>query len=174
MKILVLNGSPKINGNTSFLIKNFKTGAENVGHKVEVIQVSGLNIKPCIGCAYCRNEGNGTCVFKDDMAMVFEKANEADLIVFASPVYYWGFSGQLQSLISRFYSIRRPNAKKYALVLTADSKGAFDSVKTQFNSIVNYFKGDVCGIITSFGEENKSEEKKKEAFSLGARTDIFC
>lgn len=167
MKILVLNGSPKINGNTSFLIKNFKTGAENVGHKVEVIQVSGLSIRPCIGCSYCRNDGNGTCVFKDDMAMVFEKANEADLIVFASPVYYWGFSGQLQSLISRFYSVRRPNAKKYALVLTADSKGAFDSVRTQFDSIVNYFKGELVGTLTSFGVENKSEGKANEAILFG-------
>ena len=128
-----------------------------------------MKIKPCIGCSFCRNEGNGKCVFQDDMSPLIESANSSDLIVFASPVYYWGFSGQLQSVISRFYSVRRPTATKYALFLTADSEGAFNSVIPQFNSIVNYFKGKNLGIITSYGEQNKSKEKFNEAFKFGKR-----
>lgn len=169
MKILILNGSPRPNGNTAHLINGFQQAAEENNHEVQTLNLSQMKIKPCIGCSVCRNEGNGKCVFQDDMNLLIEKANSADLIVFASPVYYWGFSGQLQSAISRFYSIRRPAATKYALLVTADSEGAFTSVVPQFNSIVNYFKGENLGAITSYGDQNKSKEKFIEAFELGKR-----
>jgi len=167
MNILVLNGSPRPNGNTHSLIESFKKGAESSNHNVKVINVCNQKIHACTGCAYCRNEGLSKCVFDDDMIDIINNSNHADLIVFASPIYYWGLTGQLQSTISRFYSTRRPNCKKYALILTSDSNGAFDAVLQQFSNIAQYFQGEIIGTITSFGTQNKSEQKLQESFDFG-------
>lgn len=168
MKIVVLNGSPRINGNTSFLVENFKKGAESVNHIVEVLQVGTMKINGCMACEYCYEKGNGECVIKDDMQKVYNSVKDADMVVFASPVYYWSFSGQLQSTISRFYSIGKPQkAKKYAMLLSSGSPDVYDALICQFRDIVDYFEAENLGILTAYGNQNKSNEKLKEAYIFG-------
>ena len=168
MNIVVLMGSPKPTGNTASLVHDFQEGAESVGHEVNVIQVGTMNIHGCTGCDYCKKLGHGKCAINDDMQMVYDMLEDADMIVFASPVYYFGFSGQLQSMISRVYAIDKPHkATKYAMILTSYSKNVYDAIIAQYNQIVKYSDGESLGIITAFGDERKSEDKENEAYEFG-------
>ena len=99
MKILILNGSPRPKGNTAAMIEAYKTGAESVGHVVTVFDVCRMNIKGCLACEYCHTKAFRTCVRQDDMQKIYPVLDEADMIVLASPIYYHGFSGQLQCVI---------------------------------------------------------------------------
>ena len=87
-KILILNGSPRKNGSTASLIKAFTEGAEDAGNEVKDLYISGMNIGGCLACEACSRNG-GQCVQKDDMEKVNEAYLWADVIVFASPMY-WG------------------------------------------------------------------------------------
>ena len=168
MKITVLNGSPRVNGHTAALVEHFKKGAEDSGHEVEVLQVGTMKINGCIGCEYCHNTGNGECVIKDDMQKVYSALKDTDIVVFASPVYYWGFTGQFQSTLSRFYAIGKPQkAKKYALLLTSYSPDVYDSITSQYKDIVAYFRAKDAGIITAYGEERTPTAKFTEAYNFG-------
>lgn len=168
MKITVLNGSPRPNGNTSAMVESFKKGAESVGHEVDIILIGTMNINGCIACEYCHTKGNGECIQKDDMQKVYNSIKDADMVVFASPVYYWSFSGQMQSTITRFYAIGKPpKAKKYAMILSSGSAGVYDALISQYNDIINYFGASNAGIITAYGKQNKSQDKLDEAYNLG-------
>ena len=85
MKIVVLMGSPNRNGSTGILVENFKKGAEEAGHSVEVIDVCHANIHPCTGCVRCGYEG--PCVQKDDVQIIRKKLLDSDMVVFATPLY---------------------------------------------------------------------------------------
>lgn len=168
MNILVLNGSPRPDGNTSALVKGFEEGALSKGHQVNVINVGKLRLNGCVACEYCHEKGNGKCIVKDDMQQIYEGLDKADMVVFASPVYYWGFSGQLQAAITRIYAPNVPKARKYALMLSSQSDGVYDGIISQYRSMLGYFSGKDEGIITAYGDENKSPAKIKEAYTLGA------
>ena len=161
MKILVLNGSPRKKGNTAALVAAFKEGAESKGNEVEVIPVGNLKIAGCIGCEYCHTKGEGKCVQQDDMQALYPKLASADMIVLASPVYYFAFTGQMQNAISRFYAPWSPGAKKYAMILSSGSPDVYDAIKTQYQSILSFIKAQDCGIKTFCGT-NQTDEKNLE------------
>lgn len=122
MKILVLNGSPRPRGNTAAMVEAFTRGAEESGHEVSVVAVCQKKIAGCLGCEYCHTKGEGHCIQKDDMQAVYPLFQEAELLVLASPVYYFGFTGQLQCAISRLYAPGRSRClKKTALMLSSGS-----------------------------------------------------
>lgn len=94
MNILILSGSPRKGGNTDLLVEAFVKGASQK-HHVEIVSVHDYKVNPCMGCNACfKNEGN-ICSQKDDMALIYEKANEADMLVIASPVYFYDSSDVL-------------------------------------------------------------------------------
>ena len=168
MKILVLNGSPRAKGNTAAMAEAFKKGAEKNGHEVDVVRVASMNIKPCIACEYCHTKGAGTCVQKDDMQNLYPVIAEADMIVFASPVYYFGFSGQLQSALSRFYPTMTPaKAKKFALILSSGSPNVYAGVEAQYKGMLAYFGGQDLGIRTAHGAQNGTPEVLAELEAFG-------
>ena len=94
-------GSPK--GNTEQLVDAFAQGAETAGNQVEKILLRKTEVKGCTGCNACHR--TGFCVQKDDFNSLIPKIRKANLIVFASPLYYWTISSQLKAFIDRFYSI---------------------------------------------------------------------
>ena len=96
--VLILSGSPRKNGNSDMLCDAFMKGALEAGHQVERIRVAEKNIGFCRGCYGCRS---GACVLKDDMAEVLQKMIDADVIVLASPVYFYSIDAQLKALIDR-------------------------------------------------------------------------
>lgn len=167
MKITILNGSPRPNGNTASLCESFKNGAESAGHEVEIVSVATMNIKGCTACEYCHTKGNGECSIKDDMQKVYPALENADMVVIASPVYYWSFSGQMQSTITRLYAISKPpKAKTYAMLLSSGSPGVYDAIVSQYHDIVSYFGAKDAGIITAYGGQNKSASKLQEVFDF--------
>ena len=167
MNILVLNGSPRPKANTKAHIEAFKEGAEAKGHSVRVFNVGNMKINGCLGCEYCHTKGDGACVQKDDMQEIYPYLANSDMVVIASPIYYWGFSGQMMSLITRFYAPGRPAADKYALFLSSGSPGVYDAPVSEYKSSLKFFGATNMGIITAYGDQNQSEEKLKEFKDFG-------
>lgn len=169
MKILVLNGSPRANGNTKAMINAFAEGAESAGHQVNVVNVCQKDIGGCKACEYCHTKGNGKCIQQDDMQEVYQALTTTDMIVFASPIYYWNFSGQLQNAISRLYALGKPaNVKKCALILSSGSNGVYEgAIYSYTNSFPKYLGMEDMGIFTAYGSQNKSEAKLQELKEFG-------
>lgn len=97
-KILILSGSPRKGGNSDLLCDEFMRGAIDSENEVEKIRVAEKKIGFCRACYYCR-QSNGICAIKDDMADVLQKMIEADVIVLASPVYFYSIDAQLKAVI---------------------------------------------------------------------------
>ena len=100
MKIIILEGSPNTHGSSNMLADHFIRGAEEAGHTVKVIDAAHADIHPCTGCIHCGYEG--PCVQKDDVETFRKDILEADMMVFVTPLYYYGMSAQLKTLIDRF------------------------------------------------------------------------
>lgn len=103
--ILILNGSPRKNGKTASLVKAFTEGAAKSGNEVREFYLNGMNIKGCLGCEACSRNG-GKCVQRDDMDTVNEAFLWADVVVFASPMYWGTITGQLKIVIDRLYAVQ--------------------------------------------------------------------
>ena len=168
MKILVLNGSPHPKGNTKALVEAFAKGARSAGHEVVECRVGSMNIKGCLGCEYCHTKGEGKCIQKDDMEKVYPELAAADMIVLASPVHYFGLSGQLESAIARFYAIMKPKAKKYAMIISSMSPGVYAGIEGQYKSMMAFFEAEDMGIKEVYGDANKSEATLADLEAFGA------
>lgn len=172
-KIVVLSGSPRKGGNTETLVNSFVEGAKS-HNEVEVISVREHRIQPCCGCNACR-AGSRKCFQKDDMRLVFEKLSDADILVIASPVYFYGVSAQLKAVIDRFHSPEREQAGfggMALLLVGADTiPNLFDSIISQYRLTLEYFQLKDYGVVTAGGFEEKGaingSEKLKEAYALG-------
>lgn len=133
-KIIVLNGSPRKNGNTSALVKAFRDGAESAGHSVTEFWLGGMKINGCRGCCAGGKNPESPCVQKDDMEQIYPAYKEADVVVLASPLYYWTISGQLKCAFDRLFAVAEcdPNytnpRKESALLMAAEGNGFEESV----------------------------------------------
>ncbi len=162
MKIAVLNGSPKLE-NTAAMVNAFKEGAESAGHKVEVLHVGKMKIAGCLACEYCHGKGEGKCIQKDDMEKVMPSYHDADMIVFASPIYYSGLTSQILAATQRVYAIGKPaKATKTALLLTSAAPGPYTNAIGVYKDMTGYMGMENIGVITAAGEENGSETKLSE------------
>lgn len=123
MKVLVINGSPREKGNSDLLCDEFIRGAEEAGHQVEKISLRSREIHPCRACYACFR--TGSCVQKDDMAEILEKAEAADVLLLASPTYFLTMSGQMKVMIDRllpkWHDLDGKDA--YVIVTGHDGKG---------------------------------------------------
>ena len=139
-KILILEGSPRRNGNSAILSDEFARGAEKAGCSVEKVHIAGKKVAGCLGCNACYRNG-GACVQKDDMAEIREKMLAADVIVLASPVYFYSMTAQMKAVIDRTYVFYQqlegktfsflitccvPNAKEGGVVLGVNAMEAGD------------------------------------------------
>jgi multimeric flavodoxin WrbA len=172
--IAVLIGSPRKGGNTETLANAFIDGAKK-NHEIEVISVSDVKVKGCTGCNFCYIDDSHRCAQKDDMQSIYEKLTPAEVIVIATPVYFYGVSAQLKCIIDRLHNPIRNNFKVKKLILLSVAADkiptVFDSVKAMYNSVLKYFSLEDGGIITVFGVEKKGDinenETLKEAYKLG-------
>lgn len=172
MKILVLNGSPRPKGNTAAMVDAFAGGAQEIGHQVDVVNVCQKKIAGCLACEYCHQKDSGherQCVQQDDMQQVYPLLEEAEMIVLASPVYYHGFSGQLQCAINRIYALDKPkHLKKAALILSSGSDHVYSGAIFAYqNSFLLYLNLQDMGMFTAHGKENSSPEKLEELYQFG-------
>lgn len=121
MKVLVISASPRIGGNSDALCDQFIDGARESGHETEKINITNKKIKPCFGCYACRN--TSICVQKDDMAKILEKLVSADIIVLATPVYFYSMNAQMKMFIDRCLPRYREIKDKdfYFIITSADT-----------------------------------------------------
>lgn len=169
MKIVVLNGSPHLDGPTSDMVSAFAEGAQEAGHEIKEFNVAHMNIRGCMACEYCHTKKNSVCVQKDDMQEIYPEIIESDMVVFASPIYYFTLSAQLQAAIHRTYAIGIPKkVKKAALIMSSGSKYVYGAAIAQyFQSIVEYWGVENAGIFTANGRQNKSKKKRQELYKFG-------
>ncbi len=99
-KVLILSGSPRKGGNSDLLCDEFMRGAQEAGNEVKKVRVAERKVAPCLGCYYCTSHG-GECVQKDDMKELLQQMIDADVLVLASPVYFYSICAQLKAVIDR-------------------------------------------------------------------------
>ena len=173
MRILVLNGSPRENGNTKKMVSAFKEGAVSSGHQVDVVDVCHKKIGGCLACEYCHTKGGGECIQKDDIQEVYALLREVEMLVIASPIYYHGISGQLKCAIDRFYSAaypkKPPKLKKVAMILSSGDANMYDGALFSFKGdFLDYLGLENMGVFTAHGRENGAPLKLEEIRKFGA------
>ena len=176
MNILILSGSPRKGGNTDLLVEAFVKGASQK-HHVEVVSVHDYKVNPCMGCNACFKSESNSCVQKDDMPLIYEKMAVADMLVIASPVYFYGLSAQLKAVIDRFHNPIRDtfHIKKTALLLVgaASLPELFDGILAQYRLCLNFFKLENAGRVLVRGVKDKGDIRNTgalhEAFELGLK-----
>ena len=173
MKILVITGSPRKNGNSNTLTDNFIKGAQEAGHNVVRFDSAFKNVHPCIACNKCGM--NGQCVFKDDFEFIRDNIVDADAVIFATPMYYFGISAQIKAVIDRFYAINGQihPPKKSALIMTyadTSSKEA-QPIISHYETLLNYLGWSDSGKIIASGVWTEGDvnntEYQKQAYELG-------
>ncbi|MBR4643829.1 MAG: flavodoxin family protein [Bacteroidaceae bacterium] len=176
MNILILSGSPRKGGNTDLLVEAFVKGT-SLNHHVEVVTVHDYKVNPCMGCNACFKSKDNTCVQKDDMPIIYDKMAHADMLVIASPVYFYGLSAQLKAVIDRCHNPIRDTfpIKKMALLLVgaATLSELFDSILAQYQLCLNFFQLEDAGRVLVRGVKDKGDIKNtnalNEAFELGLK-----
>ena len=161
MKIAILNGSPR-KENTAAMIEAFREGAEEAGHEVEVLHVGKMKINGCLACEYCHTKGEGKCIQKDDLEKIMPAYLESDMVVFASPIYYFSLTAQLEAAWQRVYCIGKPAKATKAALLLSSGSGAYDAAIAQYKAFTDYVGIQDMGVCTATGDENKSEAKLAE------------
>lgn len=148
--VLIITGSPRVNGNSNTLAAAFAGGATAAGNTVEVMDACALNMDGCHGDASCHQRG--CCGLKDDGVKLHEKLCWADVLVLSTPIYWKSFSSQIKKVIDRFYPFAAPKAreactvKEIYLIATANSPdpAVFGPIKEEFDLIATLLKFD-CG-----------------------------
>lgn len=170
MKIVILQGSPNKNGSTAILSESFKKGAEEAGHSVKRFDVAAMDIKPC---GY-----EGLCVLKDANAEIRTAVLEADMLVFATPLYYYAMSAQLKTVIDRFCSynssITRKRMKSALLAVAWNSDSwTFEALESHYKTLVRYLNLQNQGMILGRGCGMPSMTMRTQypqmAYELGKR-----
>ena len=166
-RILIISGSPRLHGNSDILCDEFKRGALEAGHEVEKIRLSDKKINFCLGCGVCN--ATGKCIQKDDMAELLQKMLAADVIVLASPVYFYGMNGQMKTFIDRTVpQYTKISDKDFYFIITAA-----DTIQKHMDKVIEGFRGFTAdclenahekGIVYGLGSWLKGEVKhNKEA-----------
>ena len=176
MKIVLLEGSPNRNGSSNLLADCFRQGAEEAGHTVELIDVAHANIHPCTGCIHCGYEG--PCIQKDDVEGIRRKILDADMLVFATPLYYYGMSAQLKIMVDRFCAFNSSIQGKHmksALIAAAwnSDDWTFEALEAHYQTLVRYLNLHDMGMILGKGCGSPSMTKHspytQRAYELGNR-----
>lgn len=153
MKILILTGSPRKNGNSNTLVEHFIKGASEKGHEIVRFDSAMKTIHPCKACNHCAMKGE--CVYKDDFDYVRNNIVDSDMVVFATPMYYFGISAQLKTVIDRFYAINAElqSPKKAALFMTYADTSEQEAlpIKNHYESILRYLGWSNAGEIIAPG-----------------------
>ena len=179
-QILIFRGSPRREGHSSLLAQQVAAGAQAAGAEVESFFLHGMDIKPCDACDVCRDKTETDCILDDDMKDLFPKLRQADVIVIASPIYWFTISAQTKLFMDRWYALGGPEGhafagKRFGIVLTyadADpfSSGAVNALRT-FQDGLSYVKASIVGMVYGSaweaGEIKKNKELMEKAYELG-------
>ena len=169
MKALLLNGSPR-KGNTHTALNVLKTGLSNIP-ELEICQIdtTSVAVAHCIACEYCKD--HSACAVNDDTNAVINAVAEADVLIFATPVYWWGMSAQLKVIIDKFYSQQKrllASKKKVGLIvigqLSTDNL-QYSIITKQFECICDYLGWELV-FCNNYSAYSKDDLKKSKAAIL--------
>lgn len=165
--ILILSGSPRKNGNSDILCDEFMKGAQEAGHRVEKIRVAEKNIGYCRGCYACKD--TGVCAIRDDMADVLQKMIDADVLVLASPVYFYSIDAQLKAVIDRSVArwLEVRDKELYYIMTAADNEPAsLETTLACFRGYADCIEGArEMGVVYGTGVYEKGEVTDTKAMS---------
>lgn len=174
--ILIINGSPRIKGNTATILKTLETFlAGDPDAKVDFLDVCQYHIQGCVNCDSCRNNG-GKCIQKDDTDFLMEKVMSSDVIIFGSPVYWMGVTAQLKLLIDKFYCkdpVMHDRKKKIGIITVGAAElqdGQYGIIEAQFREMAEFLGWEFL-FSSSFaawnpGDWEKDPENMKKIKSL--------
>lgn len=166
-KVLILSSSPRRGGNSDLLCDEFMRGTKEAGHEVTKMNIACLNIAHCKACYYCRKH-NGECLIKDDMTEVMQAMIDADVLVLATPVYFYSLDAQLKTVIDRSLARWREveNKEMYYIMTAADSdKQAMDATLASLRGYASCVSGaEEKGIIYGTGVYEMGTVKNTPAF----------
>ena len=173
-KVLILSGSPRKGGNSDTLCDEFARGAQEAGNEVEKIRVASKKVHPCSACYHCRDHG-GVCVHKDDMAEILQKMIDTDVLVLASPVYFYSIDAQLKAVIDRTVArwLEVKNKEFYYIATMADEEHqSADTTLACFRGYAECVEGAIeKGVIIGSGVYEAGKIKgmpaMKQAYEMG-------
>lgn len=176
-KIVVLNGSPRRKGNTSALVRSFTEGAESAGHSVTEFFLDSMDIHGCKGCWGGHSGRDCPCVQHDDMDKIYPAVKDSDVVVLASPLYYWTMSGQLRTALDRLFALEegdgnllRGHNRASALLMAAEGNG-FEDALSYYDHLMEHLRWKNLGRVLAGGNCDVGDiEGKPEiqaAYDLG-------
>ena len=164
-KIIILNGAARKNGSTAKLVEAFADGAESAGNQVKIFYLDGMEIHSCKGCLRAGKDSKSPCSQKDDMDKIYAEFESADVVAFASPLYFWTITGTLKTAADRLYAELEclgygKFPKKSVLLMTAGG-GDYSQAMTWYRTYERNLGWKNLGEVLGKG-------KTKEAYQLGA------
>lgn len=177
-KIVILNGSPRKAGNTSALVEAFTEGAKSTGNQVVAFFLDSMEIHGCKGCFGGHSSKACPCVQKDDMAQIYPAIREAEVVILATPLYYWNMSGQLRTAVDRLFALEegdgnllRGHGRASALLMAAEGSG-FEDVVQYYDHLMEHLGWKNLGHVLAGGNMDVGDIQGKpeidEAYRLGA------
>lgn len=181
-RILILKGSPRPRGNSTLLANRVAEGATAAGATVESFLLRDMTIQPCDGCDACQNTGDSECIIGDDMQTLYPRLRQADVIVIASPIYWFMVNAQTKLCIDRWYALETPHGsalkgKKFAAVLTYGDTDPYTSgavnAMHMFQDMCRYLKAELVGMVYGKASDQGDIEKQPalmdKAYELGKK-----
>ncbi len=172
-KVLILSGSPRKGGNSDLLCDEFVRGAVEAGHEVEKIRIQEKKIACCTGCSVCQE--TGSCVIKDDMTEVMQKMIDCDVMVLASPVYFYSVAAQLKAVIDRSFARGTEVTNKEMYYIMTAAEAEIETMDTTLACLRGYAacvegaveKGVICGTGVYKPGEIKDSKYMQDAYEMG-------
>jgi multimeric flavodoxin WrbA len=181
-RVLILAASPRKNGNSTILALKAAEGVKAEGGEADVVSLGNLKIAPCNACDVCRTKPETGCVIKDDMQPLYKKIEDAQGVIFATPVYWFNVSAQMKLFIDRTYAIHGKGyyaftGKDVGVILTYEDEDLFVSgginALRSFQDIFAYVKANLVGAV--YGSAGKAGDVKangellQKAYDLGKK-----
>jgi len=172
--IVIISSSPRINGNSEIIAKEFAKGARDAGHTTEIIDLKLRNVNYCKACYYCQDMG--FCYQKDDMNEIVQKIMLADVLVFATPVYFYSMSGQLKVFIDRLLPAYRDIRADIYLIATQMDENkemmdrTFEAIRGCTRDCFENCeeKGVIYGVeLSELGDATQNTFLLKKAYEMG-------
>ena len=174
-KVLIISTSLRKNGNSDMLARSFAKGAETAGNDVEIVSLADKQIAFCRGCFACQKTGK--CIINDDAVQITEKIAEAEVVVWATPIYYYEMAGQMKTLIDRansLFATGKNFTETYLITTSADtSENVIQTVINGLNGWIACFDNlELKGYVNGAGLEgpNEAAERKdlmEKAYTMG-------
>jgi len=177
MKIASFLGSPRKKGNTAALLDSVLKGIrDSTDVENEYFFLHDMKIAPCNGCDACKRGDSSGCVIKDDMELIYAALRKADIIILATPIYWWSVTAQMKLMIDRIYGMDfKCGKKKVALLMTYGGElpnSGPETVEKLFYEICTYLKMEAAGalgVCTETLPVSKNDKALRDGFSFGIK-----